>query len=88
MVLRARHFLYAASLGIAALLGIAGCALRATTDFGPQSPSATRSLSVGPEGLPGGVSGVSGPNGDAVGLRGNEAAGSTGSDAQAPGGGR
>ena len=49
----------------------AGCAMRATTDFGPQSQSSTRSLSVGPEGLPGNVSGVSGPDGDSIGLRPN-----------------
>jgi hypothetical protein len=41
----------AAVLGI--LLGGSGCALRATTDFGPQSESAKHSVSAGPEGMPG-----------------------------------
>lgn len=56
-----------AACGVLAALG-AGCALRATTDFGPQSESSTRSISMGREDLPV-VSGVSGPNGNSVGLR-------------------
>ena len=52
-----------------------GCALRATTDFGPQSQSSTRSLSAGPQGLPG-VTATSRPDSDTLnlhGFRGEEA---------------
>ena len=63
----------AGALALCAILAAVGtgCALRATTDFGPQSGQATRTLSAGPQGLPGGVSGVSGPDGDSIGLRDN-----------------
>ena len=68
-IFRSKFFALAAA-GFVLVCG-AVCALRATTDFGPQTSSSTRSLSVGPEGLPGGVSGVSRPDGNSLGLRGN-----------------
>ena len=73
----------AAALSAALILALcgSGCALRATTDFGPQSSNSTRSLSAGPEGLPGSVSGVSGPQGNSIelGPRDGDAAAGAGS---------
>jgi hypothetical protein len=51
--LRLRRMALAVTGGIVLALGATGCALRATTDFGPQSESSKRSLNVGPEGMPG-----------------------------------
>ncbi len=54
--------------GAVLILGAGGCALRATTDFGPQSSSSRQSINAGPEGLPG-VPVLGGNSGDAPGAR-------------------
>ncbi len=57
-----------AAAGSVVILGAGGCALRATTDFGPQSQSSRQSINAGPEGLPG-VPILSGNGGDVPGAR-------------------
>ena len=64
---RTRLFLLA--IGCAAISGESGCALRATTDFGPQSDTSRQSLHAGPEGLPGlPILGGSGAEGGGLGV--------------------
>ena len=47
------RFLYSILAAAGLLLGSGGCALRATTDFGPQSPSTKQSVNGGLDGAPG-----------------------------------
>ena len=53
ILLRFVRAILSVAAGLGLLMGASGCALRATTDFGPQSETSKRSINAGPEGMPG-----------------------------------